>query len=166
MKVMNLMNTKKILRNTLIILAFLVGNFLLWRFFIVKYNGDTVRVRTFDLLNNQTGMEIDYNFNSGRVYQLTNYVCNEYDSVEEAEKSVTVHEKIFDREYPKTYGYIARVWREGKTVKSYEIFDLRLMSEKQIEEMGYKSYKEASRKEIMEGFKVLTKGNRAGLWVD
>lgn len=51
-------------------------------------------------------------------------------------------------------------------MKSYEIFDLRLMSEKQIEEMGYKSYKEASRKEIMEGFKVLTKGNRAGLWVD
>ena len=77
------MTKKRIIKYVLIILAFLIGNFLLWRFFIVKYTGDTVRVRMFDVLTNETNLEITYNIYNDGVYQITDYTCNTFDSPEE-----------------------------------------------------------------------------------
>ena len=160
------MTKKRIIKYVLIILAFLIGNFLLWRFFIVKYTGDTVRVRMFDVLTNETNLEITYNIYNDGVYQITDYTCNTFDSPEEL-KEYLGRRAVANRLMSENPGCVMNCWTDGNKLFSYETVDLRLLNNKQIKELGLSSYKnEYTRKRQIEGFQIITGGIRSGMWVD
>lgn len=161
------MTKKRIIKYVLIILAFLIGNFLLWRFFIVKYTGDTVRVRTFDVLTNETNMELTYNVYNDRVYQITDYTCRIYKSPEKAKEIQDKMKLVTKGLMSKNPGYIVNCWRDGNKLKIYGTADMRLLNKKQIKKLGYSSYdNKVSRKRQIEGFQMITGGIRSGMWVD
>ena len=161
------MTKKRIIKYVLIILAFLIGNFLLWRFFIVKYTGDTVRVRMFDVLTNETNLEITYNIYNDGVYQITDYTCNTFDSPEELKEYLGRKRAVANRLMSENPGCVINCWTYGNKLFSYETVDLRLLNNKQIKELGLSSYKnEYTRKRQLEGFQIITGGIRSGMWVD
>ena len=161
------MTKKRIIKYVLIILAFLIGNFLLWRFFIVKYTGDTVRVRMFDVLTNETNLEITYNIYNDGVYQITDYTCNTFDSPEELKEYLGRRRAVANRLMSENPGCVMNCWTDGNKLFSYETVDLRLLNNKQIKELRLSSYKnEYTRKRQIEGFQIITGGIRSGMWVD
>lgn len=161
------MTKKRIIKYVLIILAFLIGNFLLWRFFIVKYTGDTVRVRMFDVLTNETNLEITYNIYNDGVYQITDYTCNTFDSPEELKEYLGRKRAVANRLMSENPGCVINCWTDGNKLFSYETVDLRLLNNKQIKELGLSSYKnEYTRKRQIEGVQIITGGIRSGMWVD
>ena len=161
------MTKKRIIKYVLIILAFLIGNFLLWRFFIVKYTGDTVRVRMFDVLTNETNLEITYNIYNDGVYQITDYTCNTFDSPEELKEYLGRKRAVANRLMSENPGCVINGCTYGNKLFSYETFDVRLLNNKQIKELGLSSYKnEYTRKRQLEGFQIITGGIRSGMWVD
>ena len=164
---MRSMTKKRIIKYVLIILAFLIGNFLLWRFFIVKYTGDTVRVRMFDVLTNETNLEITYNIYNDGVYQITDYTCNTFDSPEELKEYLGRRRAVANRLMSENPGCVMNCWTDGNKLFTYETVDLRLLNNKQIKELGLSSYKnEYTRKRQIEGFQIITGGIRSGMWVD
>lgn len=145
MKELNKTNGRRIRKYLLIILVIIVCEVVFWGIYIIRSNGDSVRLRS---TAGQSSVVIDCNFHRGLAYQVTRYKTDRCDSADQADAVLERCKISLDKRMSEYHGYVARAWKKDKSVHVYEAADLRLLSRKQLEELGLEKYRNATRRQV------------------